>query len=280
MSVGTHPKNFLYEQVADKITKLVEHGTLLPGDRIPSVRKMSSQQGISISTVLEAYYLLENRGIVEAKSQSGFYVTLEPQDPWSPPKISNPPASANEVGVNDLIMEIAEMAASPDIIQLGWGMPSTDIYPSQKLNKVLAATARRLGSLTNAYDIPPGSEDLRRQLARRSLDWGCNLTSEELVITNGATEALNLCLRVVAKPGDIIAVDSPTHFGFLQIIESLGMKTLEIPTHCGDGPSLAALEAGLDKNDVKACVFSLNSQNPLGFIASDVYKKRLVELLA
>ena len=132
MSVNTPHKSFLYEQVADKITKLVEHRTLRPGDRIPSVRKMSSQQGISVSTVLEAYYLLENRGIIEAKSQSGFYVSPEPQESWTQPKISNPPASANEVGVNDLVMEIAEMAQSHDIIQMGFAMPSTDLYPTSE----------------------------------------------------------------------------------------------------------------------------------------------------
>ena len=137
-----------------------------------------------------------------------------------------------------------------------------------------------MGQRTNVYDLPPGSEELRRQLARRSLEWGCNLTSDELVITCGATEALNLCLRAVSKPGDIIAVDSPTHFGILGVIESLGLKTLEIPTHCGAGLSLDSLEAALTKHDVKACVFCFNSQNPLGFIMPDENKQQLVELLA
>ena len=280
MSTKDNQKSYLYEQVADKISRLVEQGTLRPGDRIPSVRKMSSQQGISISTVMEAYYLLENKGLVEARPQSGFYIRLSPLEYPPDPKISEPPTLVNAVDVNDLVMEVSEMAHDPDITQLGVALPSPEIYPTGKLNKVLTATVRRMGLKTNVYSSPSGSDELRREIAKRSLEWGCSLSSDDFIITNGATDALNLCLRAVANPGDTIAVESPTYFGILQIIENLGMKTLEIPTHCRDGINLQSLEAALDKNDVKACLFSLNAQNPLGFIMPDEFKKQLVELLA
>jgi len=137
-----------------------------------------------------------------------------------------------------------------------------------------------MGLETNVYATPSGSVELRREIAKRSLEWGCSLSSDDFIITNGATDALNLCLRAVAEPGDTIAVESPTYFGILQIIENLGMKTLEIPTHCRDGISLKSLQTALDDNDVKACLFSLNAQNPLGFSMPDEIKKQLVELLA
>ena len=280
MSTADTQKSYLYEQVADKISRLVDQGTLRPGDRIPSVRKMSSQHGISVSTVMEAYYLLENRGLVEARPQSGFYIRLSPLEYPADPKISEPPTLVNEVGVNDLVMEVSDMAQDHEMAQLGVALPSPEIYPTAKLNKVLTATVRRMGMKTNVYASASGSEYLRREIAKRSLDWGCSLSSDDFIITNGATDALNICLRAVAEPGDTIAVESPTYFGILQIIENLGMKTLEIPTHCRDGISIQSLKAALDKNDVKVCLFSLNAQNPLGFIMPDERKKQLVELLA
>lgn len=270
----------LYEEVADKITKLIDEGTLRPGDRIPSVRKLSNQQGVSISTVLQTYYLLEDRGIVEARPQSGFYVRLRSRDFPPEPKISNPPLSASRVGVCDLVHKVYEAARDSSVVPLGAACACPDIYPTKKLNRVLSSVARSLGSLANKVDIPPGIEELRRQIARRSLDWGCSLSSDDIVTTSGCTEALNLCLRVVAKPGDTIAVESPTFYGILQIIESLGMRALEIPTHCRDGISLEALKHALKRNKVKACLVISNSQNPLGSSMPEGNKKDLVEMLA
>ncbi|MEE9186533.1 MAG: PLP-dependent aminotransferase family protein, partial [Bacteroidota bacterium] len=127
---------------------------------------------------------------------------------------------------------------------------------------------------------PPGLEDLRRQIARRSLDWGCSLSSDEILTTCGCIEALNLCLRAVAKPGDTIAVESPTYYGILQIIEKLGMKALEIPSQCRDGISLEALNHALERNKVTACILNTNSHNPLGSSMPDENKRHLVEMLA
>jgi DNA-binding transcriptional MocR family regulator len=120
---------------------------------------------------------------------------------------------------------------------------------------------------------------LRHQIARRSLDWGCRLSENDLVITVGCTEALNLSLRAVANPGDTIAVESPTYFGFLQIIENLKMRALEIPTDPKDGICLNDLEAAIKKRTVKACVLMPNFQNPLGSCMPEEKKKQLVKIL-
>jgi DNA-binding transcriptional MocR family regulator len=91
---------------------------------------------------------------------------------------------------------------------------------------------------------------------------------------------LNLCLRAVAKPGDTIAIESPTYYGILQIIEALGMKACEIPTFPREGVCLDELVKRLKGCRIKACVFSLNFSNPLGSCMPDVKKARLVKILA
>jgi DNA-binding transcriptional MocR family regulator len=184
------------------------------------------------------------------------------------------------VGVGELVSKVRQAARNPDIIPLGAAIPSPDLLPTNQLHRVLASVARRWGALSVTYDFPPGNEALRRQIARRSLDWGCSVSMDEIVTTSGAMEALNLCLRAVAKPGDTIAIESPTYYGVLQAMESLGMKALEIPTHPRDGISLEALEFAIKRNRVKAILLVPNFNNPLGSCMPEQNKKQLVEMLA
>ncbi|MGH7768683.1 MAG: PLP-dependent aminotransferase family protein [Candidatus Binatia bacterium] len=272
-------RTYLYEQVVDRIVTLIDRGTFHPGDRVPSVRKLSTQFRVSISTVLQAYLLLEDRGFIEARPQSGFYVRLRLRELPPEPKPSNPHPSASQVGVAELVAKFLQAARNPEILPLGAAIPSTDLLPTKQLNRIMARVARRHGPQGMNYDFPPGNDALRRQVARRSLDWGCSLSPDDLVTTCGAMEALNLCLRAVAKPGDTIAIESPTFYGILQAIESLGMKALEIPTHPRDGVSLEALEHATKKHKVTACLLVPNFNNPLGSCMSDQNKKRLVAML-
>ena len=269
----------LYERVAGRITTMIEKGTLRPGERVPSVRKLNEQLGVSMSTVLQAYALLEDRGVLEAKPQSGYYVRLRQRELPPEPRISKPPRSASKVDISLLAAEVHEAAMDPNNVPLGSASGSPDLLPGAKLNRMLGAIARRSVATTNRYDSPQGHHELLHQIARRSLDWGCQLTSEDFIITFGATEALNLCLRAVAKPGDTIAVESPTYFGFLQILESLNLKALEIPTHPREGMSLEGLENALKREKIAACFVVGNFHNPLGGCMPEANKKALVEIL-
>ncbi|NUO79209.1 PLP-dependent aminotransferase family protein [candidate division KSB1 bacterium] len=273
-------KAHLYEKVAGRITTMIEKGTLRPGERVPSVRKLNEQLGVSMSTVLQAYALLEDRGVLEARPQSGFYVRLRQRELPPEPRTSKPTISATKVDISLLAEEVHEAALNPHNVPLGCATGSPDLLPSAKLNRLLGAIARRSVSATNRYDSPQGHHELLHQIARRSLDWGCHLTSEDLIITFGATEALNLCLRAVTKPGDTIAVESPTYFGFLQILESLNLKALEIPTHPREGMSLEGLETALRREKIAACFVVGNFHNPLGSCMPEANKKALVETLS
>jgi DNA-binding transcriptional MocR family regulator len=244
------------------------------------VRRISRQEGVSVSTALQAYFLLEDRGLIEARPQSGFYVRLQQRKLPPEPKILFPPLAATRVGVGELVFNILKSARDPKIVPLGMAAVSPELFPTAKLHRVMASVARRAGDRANQYELAPGHAELRHQIARRSLDRGCSLSSDEIVVTNGCTEALNLCLRAVAEPGDVIAVESPTYFVMLQILEALQIKALEIPTYPREGVCLNELEAALDRRKVKACLFMTNFHNPLGSCMPDDKKKRLVEILA
>ena len=276
---ASRSEDLLYERVADHIVQLIDQGTLHAGERLPSIRKLSSQMDVSISTVLQAYMTLEDKSWIEAKPQSGFYVrparNLPPE-----PKPSTPSPLVTRVGVTELVAQVFQTAHDPQVIQLALSTPSPDHLPVKRLNRLMAAATARSGARALSYDFPPGYGPLRHEIAKRLMDAGCRLSENEIVTTHGTMEALNLCLRAVAKAGDIIAIESPAFYGTLQIIESLGMNALEIATDPRDGIVLDALASAIRRQKVKACLFVTNFSNPLGSCMPDANKKALVELLA
>ncbi|HXU77482.1 MAG TPA: PLP-dependent aminotransferase family protein [Methylomirabilota bacterium] len=269
----------LYRQVALRISELIEHGTLRPGERVPSVRKCSEQQKVSIATVMQAYRLLESRGIIEARPQSGYYVRRQRWTPPPEPAMTKPARRAVQVQVSDLILQVVKAGRDSDLIRLGATLPPAELFPLRELNRIAASVGRRSPITANSFDAPPGNHALRVQIARRAMEAGCMLAPDDIITTVGATEALNLCLRAVAKPGDVIAIESPTFFGILQIIESLGMRVCEIPTFPRHGVCLDELESRLKCCRIKACVFTPNFSNPLGSCMPDEKKQRLVKML-
>ena len=145
-------------------------------------------------------------------------------------------------------------------------------------NAALRARRRQPGLLVKP-PAPSGNALFQAVLAKRALAAGIAIAPEQVLVTHGCIEALNLALRAVAGVGDTIAVESPTFYGLLQILESLGMRALEIPTSPHTGISLEALElATRTYGNIKAVVAVPYLQNPLGSIMPDAHKKRLVQL--
>jgi len=275
-------KETLYETLADELHHLIQAGTLRPGDRLPSVRRMGQQKGLSLTTVLQAYRLLEDRGMIEARPQSGYYVrlTVAPlpvlPEPLSPPVLPDP----EHVQVDELVMRVVRDAMRPGLVQFGAALPAPELLPTTRINRILARVARESANTTQMAGLPEGMLELRTQVARRALDLGCALEPDEFVITNGCAEAIYLALQVTCRPGDLVAVESPTYFGILQALEAQGLRALEIPTHARDGISLDALSFALENHPIRAVVAITNYSNPLGCCMPEENKRALTELLA
>jgi DNA-binding transcriptional MocR family regulator len=268
----------LYLRIADNLTQQVARGALRPGDRVPSLRRLSQQQRVSMSTALQAYLWLESRGYLEARPQSGFYVRAPFASLIPEPQYESASAQPAEMGPNAVLAEIMDSASDPAKIPFGAGSASPELFPNRRLNLIVRRAVRQQPLHSTHYDFPPGAEPLRRQIARRSPEMGCNFSPRDVIVTCGALEAINLGLRAVAKPGDVIAVESPSFFGILQSAASLGMKLIEIPTNPQTGIDLEELERAIRKHRVKACVIMTNCHNPLGHVMSDQAKQELVEL--
>lgn len=269
----------LYDRLALDIEQRIRDGVLRAGERLPSVRKTCESQRLSPSTVLKAYYLLESRGLIEARPQSGYYVRARQQRALPEPEMTRPVGASTALEVSDFIFEILEAVKDPAVIPLGSSFASPHLYPLDKLGRCLAAAARHMDPRATVTDLPPGNEELRRQIALRYLANGVALPPGEIVVTSGAMEALNLCLEATTRPGDLVAVESPTFHAGLQMIERRGLKVIEIPTHPREGVSLAALADALRHHPVKACLLMLNFQHPMGALVPDDKRRALLELL-
>ena len=278
--MSSNTKLLRYHELSERIADLIRHGTYPPGERIPSVRQMSQQQNLSISTVLQAYALLERQGLIEARPQSGYYVRLRVEERLPEPETSSPQLDPSHVSLHDLVMMLMRDSANPNLAQLGAALPHLDPRLIQTINHIMAKIIRQQGVDAHQYQFPPGLDALRVQIARRMVNAGCSLSPGEILITCGGTEAIDFSLHAVCRPGDIVAIESPSYFGTLQTLEAHGLRALEIPTHPRDGISLEALEFAIEHNPIRAVVVISNFNNPLGSKIPDERKKELVDLLA
>ena len=283
----------LYRQLADDFAASIREGTLEAGARVPSVRQLSRERGLSPATVVHAYELLEAEGFIETRPRSGFYVSAE----WRSIARSTRGAGAaanrdhvttatntrvprtTRVDVSELVFQVLESVRNHDVVPLGSAFPSPTLFPLARLARCLSTAGRQMDPWNTVDALPPGNPELRAQLARRYLRAGARVATDEVVVTSGALEGLNLCLQILTRPGDIVAIESPAFYGCLQAIEALRLRAIEIPTHPRDGVDVGALSRILDKHPVRACWLMTNFQNPLGALVPEEAKKDLVRLL-
>jgi DNA-binding transcriptional MocR family regulator len=275
-----------YEKFADDIAELIRSGVLAAGQRVPSVRYASRTHGISPSTVFQAYYLLERRGLIRARPRSGYFVNdsirlqglggdVQEHEARAPQQVSE----STGVDVSELVFSVLESIKDPNTVPFGSAFPSARLFPLQRLARSLASATRDMDPRMVVSDLSPGNPALRRQIALRYRVAGQMLPMDELLITNGALEALNLCLQAVTEPGDLVAIEAPAFYACLQVLERLKLKAVEIPVHPQHGIDLALLEQALVRYPIKACWSMTSFQNPTGATVPESRKRELVDLL-
>jgi DNA-binding transcriptional MocR family regulator len=269
----------LYLQVAEGIEKMIGEEILKIGDKLPSVRVLSEEYGISMGTAFQAYYHLEGKGLIEARPKSGYYVRFNFRRMPGLPRIAEPEPVTSEVSVEEMISEVFNNISSDDLINFSLAFPPQELLPAAKLNKALIHAMRSSKQHGLNYEHIQGNLELRRQLAKLAFNWGGKFSEEDVVVTAGCLEALVMCLKAVTKPGDTVAIENPTYFSIFQVIESLGLKVLELPGDPVTGVDPEQLEQAIKKFPVSACVFVPNFSNPLGACMPDEKKKALVELI-
>ncbi len=267
----------LYRQVAADLANDIEQGVYLAEQKIPSVRKLSKQLQVSISTINQAYALLEDQGLIRAKPQAGYFVRKGANDePVAPPVSQGGQPKA--VTKTELINHVLENVNEKSSIDLGCAIPNHSFLPYRSLQTHMQKVTRFNMEEVFKYQFSPGLESLRSQIALRMRDVGLRCHADDIVITQGCSEALHLCLSSATQRGDIIAVESPCYYGFLQMAKLRGLKVIEIPTDPTHGISTDALKLALEQWSIKAVMVTSRYSNPTGGSISSEKQKQLVEL--
>jgi DNA-binding transcriptional MocR family regulator len=272
--------DFLYLQISDKIGKQIRQQTLITGKKLPSVRALSQEQGISLSTAFKAYSQLEMEGLIEARPKSGYYVRYTPAKSFKQdPKKTQIP-STEVVTAEDMIARVYHNIAEEGVLKLSIAAPGLSLLPQAKLNKSMMEAIRQSASSGIHYEDVQGNHNLRKHLANQAFSWGGSISPDDIVTTNGCMEALAFCLRAVTRPGDLVAIESPTYFGIFGLIQSLGLHIVEIPGDPLEGLDLGYLKEVILTQPPKVCLFVPTFSNPLGYCLSNEKKQDLVNLLA
>ena len=267
-----------YLQLAAEFESLILNGTLGPGVRLPSVRQASSSYRVSPSTIFHAYYTLERRALIVARPRSGYFVASRPALTKSLEIVSK--RSIDEADGDSLIirfMKAQRRCAHPG---LGSSEPSAQLFPFGRISRSLTAATQRMASSRNALSAGKAEAALRRQIALRYVVTGVTVPIEEVVVTSGALDALILCLQVLTRPGDTIAIERPAFHAVQDAVKRLHLKAVEIPVDPHRGLDLGVLAQALRQHPVRACWFMTTLHQPTGATLSDEQKEALVRLLA
>lgn len=279
MAITHSPETHLYQHIAEELEHLILHGTVKVGDKLPSVRALSKEKGISLSTAYQAYYQLEGKGLIEARPKSGYYVKFNPKQQRLQPEITVPDPVETEVSIEKMITSVFMSSYATHHTQFTIAAPSLELLPAARLKRSVIHALRTHPENGLNYEDFRGSAPLRKQISRLSINWGKVVDEEDVIITAGCMEALVMCLKAVTQPGDTVAIESPTYFGIFQVIQSLGLKVLEIPTHPETGIDIDYLEDAIGKFNISACLFVPSFNNPLGCLMPESHKRRLVKML-
>ena len=268
----------LYLRIAQGMAESIRRGGLARGQRLPSVRETARQQGVAISTVVQAYHWLEDARLIVARPRSGFFVAARSSPQLPEPTVARPTRRAHPVCVDVLGRRLLGPSQSSEVLSFSSGTPDPGLLDMERVRRTLVRTVQRQRAQLCHYPDPQGHIEARRALARYALHLGCSLDPAQITMTSGCMEAISLCLRAVTRPGDVVAIESPTHYSFLELLQSLHLSALEIPTHPRHGLSLDALQLALDTQPVKAVLLVPTLSNPLGSCMPLAERRRLAQM--
>jgi len=270
---------YRYRHLAEEIEEKIMKGTYHPGERLPSIRKLHKQTNLSISTIYHAYMELESMGLVEARAKSGYYVNPVALQNLKVPRFKKGSFPPKKVRLSSMMNSVISAISNPYLLPMGSTVVDSKLMPIKHFSRILKDLSHDDLKSMISYSPSEGLPELRRQIALRTVGVLEGIAPEDIIITNGCMEAVALSMLAIAQPGDTIAVETPTNFGFLQLLQELGLLVMEVPADPRYGVDLEEMENIFRRNRIKACLLIPNFHNPMGALMPDDHKLRLIELI-
>lgn len=272
-------KTSLTQQLADRLIAAIEAGDLGPGEKLPTTRALAAEAGVNHLTAARAYRRLAELGYVTATVGRGTFVrSLTPAagedgDDWQVYVLPDRPISYAEQVLGDAF----RLAGEPGVISLSTGHPSPKLYPTEELARITADVFREEGGAALDYITSEGLWDLRERIAERGRLCGYASDPDEILVTSGARQSLDLVARELLEPGDVAVVETPSFIGLLSSLRATGARVIGIPVD-EQGIDVGMLEQVLARHEVKLCALQTACQNPTGRDLAEERRRRLAEL--
>lgn len=264
-----------YLRLAKGFERQMRAGVLRVGDRLPSIRQLRDAHDVSAATAVGCYLWLERQGYIRARPRSGYFVSRTPAAELPAPDVASRMRGPVPVRTSALAAETAASARA-DAVDLGPAVVNPALLPMKRLNRSVRMALSAFGDHAVVYADPRGDLRLRRQIARLVFRQGASCSTDDVLVTSGSTEAINLALRAVARPGDVVAVESPSCYETLQVLEALHLRAVEVPHVPRAGIDLDMLDAAVRRHRVAAIVTIATCHNPLGDCPTDAAKAAVV----
>ena len=263
-----------YRALYERYRGLLESGAFAAGERLPSLRAVAGEEGLGLNTVRAAFGLLEDEGLVRAHERGGYYARPRPGaslGAYRPPPSLREAEGLSAAGKIEYLLAAGGRRAGFALAE-----PDPALLPSARLERLYAALA---GSWI-AYGDPAGEEELRRRITSTYRRLHGSLEPGDVIVTGGATEAIALAVRAFVRPGDAVALESPTYYDYYRHLAAAGARVVEVPVQPGRGMDLGLLERRLRMGRLAMIIAQPNVQNPTGATMPDADKRDLVELAA
>jgi len=271
-------KSYKFEEFTTSIEKNIREGIYKPGHKLPSVRELKKQYQISITTVQNGYEHLMILGLVESIPKSGYYVSSRPERLPDQQKAPRSLIVRDSIFENNLVLTTS-LRAGRKISEFNVAAPGDLLIPQKLLLRTMQQVIREYGMSLLRYYPSNGSEDLKNNIIKRAAGYHTSINPEELIITDGALQALYIALASTCNSGDVIAVESPCVFSILEVVRTLNLKVIEIPVDLESGFDIDFLRKACLKNKIKAVLVTPNFHNPTGVLLSDEQKKALLSVV-
>lgn len=270
-------KSPLYINLANKIISMIDNGVYKTGDKLPSLRSLEKTHHVSVGTVLQAFNYLMDKDLIHSKERSGYFVKHQSIKKLAVPESLPISLSEQTVQIDKLLQKMHRKEDGRDFVSFANAMPDNRLLPFNGIKRAIQNTSRDLTASYLTLEQQNGNAALREQIAKRSFLWNGNLHPDQLLITNGANEALLCCLKAVTEPGDTVLVQDPCYYGIMQILECLDLRLATIPSHPETGIKFGDIKTITEKFQIKACLFVSNFNNPDGASIDKQTKMQLAD---
>jgi DNA-binding transcriptional MocR family regulator len=270
---------FLYESVAKSLEASISEGVFKVGDRLPSIRQICQKYAVNASTAVRAYVELEQQDLVEPRERSGYFVKPKPLIKNALPIINKQDLKVYEIDVVQIMKKFNQAKIDKNIVSLTSSVPEGHLIPQKKIARIIRQITAQELEVSLMYDAMSGLTELRQEIAKHYANTNLSVSVDEIMITNGCLEAINLCLRATVQQGDTIAVTLPCYYGILRALQASGLKVIELPRN-NDGFDVVQLEKLIAEKNIKAILCLANFNNPDGLSISDDNKKAMAMLSA